>query len=334
MYALTLLYVAAYFRYCSLHSLIIRLICSLSVMDHSKFALTLDDGDLGETVAGGSFARRSVRVCGAQCVARRLDDLAARSELGEEDWRELLSRLDSACQLLSSLRHPNLVLFVGVHGEGTRDVAIVTERLFIDLERFISCYSSGAKLSLKLHILCDVSSALRYLHSAGVAHNFLQASSVMLTQDLHAKLADVEMSRIVDGTPTDPLKDYMPPESLSDPPVTGPEGDCFSFGHMSLYLINDIYPQPHPPSEGDDTSLSLQVERRRQWIDLVGSDHCLHALILDCLTDQPTARPRMETINLRLGQLCQEHPRNLTDAMSVLQPSGTARSLVSCVSIL
>ena len=29
-------------------------------MDHSKFALTLDDGDLGETVAGGSFARRSV----------------------------------------------------------------------------------------------------------------------------------------------------------------------------------------------------------------------------------------------------------------------------------
>ena len=153
MYALTLLYVAAYFRYCSLHSLAIRLICSLSVMDHSKFALTLDDGDLGETVAGGSFARRSVRVCGAQCVARRLDDLAARGELGEEDWQELLSRLDSACQLLSSLRHPNLVLFVGVHGEGTRDVAIVTERLFIDLERFISCYSSGAKLSLKLQFL-------------------------------------------------------------------------------------------------------------------------------------------------------------------------------------
>ena len=302
-------------------------------MDHSKFALTLDDGELSETVDSGSFSQRSyaVRTCGAQCVARRLEDLAARSKLGEEDWRELLSRLDSACQLLSSLRHPNLVLFLGVHGEGTRDVAIVTEKLFIDLERFISCYSSGANLSVKLHILCDVSSALRYLHSTGVAHSSLQASSVMLTQDLHAKLGDVEVSRVQDGT-ADPLKDYMPPESLSDPPVTGPETDCFSFGHMSLYLINDIYPQPHPPSSESDDS-SVQIEKRRQWIDLVGSEHCLHALILDCLTDQPSARPKMETINLRLGQLCQEHPRTLADALSILQPGGKARSSVSVVAV-
>ena len=340
--------------------------------------MSLDDGltaSEDQVVAVGSFA---ASVCGAVCVAKRLVDIAAvagREEpCGEEEWRGLLGRLDSVCELLSSVRHPNIVQFIGVHYSsdgGQRDVALVIERLFVDVVGFISTYSSplGAPLSLKLHILRDVSSGLRYLHSRELAHGSLQAGCVLLTQDLQAKLTDLEVTRLSEGQTVQQqlLQDYMPPESLSDAPVTGPETDCFSYGHFSLYLINDVYPQPCNPDQppSGDTAVPLpsvdnavpppsddnavpppsvdnavpppsvdnavpltQVERRRQWIDLVGTDHCLHALIQDCLSDQPTARPNMQTINQRLCELCQEHPKSLADVMSLLQPSEPKPSVI------
>ena len=382
----------------------------------SRFAVALDDGltaSEDQVIAVGSFA---VSVCGAVCVAKRLVDIAAvagREEpCGEEEWRGLLGRLDSVCELLSSVRHPNIVQFIGVHYSsdgGQRDVALVIERLFVDVVGFISTYSSplGAPLSLKLHILRDVSSGLRYLHSRELAHGSLQASCVLLTQHLQAKLTDLEVTRLSEGQTAQQqlLQDYLPPESLSDAPVTGPETDCFSYGHLSLYLINDVYPQPcnpdQPPSDdnvnavpppsddnavpppsddnavpppSDDNTVPppsvdnavpppsvdnavpppsvdnavpppsvdnavpppsvdnavplTQVERRRQWIDLVGTDHCLHALIQDCLSDQPTARPNMQTINQWLCELCQEHPKSLADVMSLLQPSEPKPSVI------
>ena len=299
-----------------------------------KFRVTLDEDSCAtkERVGSGAFAPlHVVSVSGAPCFAKTLEDVVSVTKTGEacgeEEWRGMLERLGNACQLLSCARHPNIAQFIGLHlssGDG-RDVAIVTEKLFISLEEFVATYT-GAPLSLKLHILKDVSSGIRYLHSAmGVAHGGLQANSVLMTQDLQAKVTDLEVSRVVECTAAQ-MHDYLPPEALSTPPTSGPETDSFSFGHLSLYLINNVYPQlsDQEPSSGDDDAPSasqLQTERRRQWLDQVGPDHCLHSLIISCLSDQPSVRPAMEAINHQLVQLCQQHPKSLAEVLNLLQPS-------------
>lgn len=295
-----------------------------------KYRVTLDE-DLRATKEGvliGAFAPlHVVSVSGAPCVAKRLEDVISVTKkgepCGEEEWRGVMERLGSVCHLLSCARHPNIAQFIGLHlssGDG-RDVAIVTEKLFISLEWFISTYA-GAPLSLKLHILKDVSSGVRYLHSAmGVAHGSLQAGAVLLTQDLQAKVTDLEVSRVMEHTAAQ-MRDYLPPEALSTPPTSGPETDSFSFGHLSLYLINEVYPQPSDEGADDAPAASqLQTESRRQWLDQIASDHCLHNLIISCLSDQPSARPAMEAINLQLAQLCQQHPKSLAEVLHLLQPS-------------
>ena len=35
---------------------------------------------------------------------------------------------------------------------------------------------------------------------------------------------------------------YMPPEALAQKPVYGPALDIFSFGHLSLFLVNQVFP--------------------------------------------------------------------------------------------
>ena len=155
------------------------------------------------------------------------------------------------CQLMSSLRHPNITQFLGLcFLPGTQLPLLVMERLETSLDDLLE-HIPNLPLSLKRSVLEDVASGLLYLHNrpSPVIHRDLTSKNVLLTSSLVAKITDMGNSRIVDlrgGQVARTLSKlpgtlvYMPPEARDDVHRYGPSLDIFSFGHLALYTLTQV----------------------------------------------------------------------------------------------
>ena len=155
------------------------------------------------------------------------------------------------CQLMSSLRHPNITLFLGLcFLPGTQLPLLVMERLETSLDDLLE-HIHNLHLSLKCSVMEDVASGLLYLHNrpSPVIHRDLTANNVLLTSSLVAKISDMGNSRIVDLrggqmartlTKAPGTSVYMPPEALDDTHRYGPSLDVFSYGHLALFTLTQV----------------------------------------------------------------------------------------------
>ena len=159
------------------------------------------------------------------------------------------------CQLMSSLRHPNITQFLGLcFLPGTQLPLLIMERLETNLDDLLE-HIPNLPLSLRRSILEDVASGLLYLHDrpSPVIHRDLTASNVLLTSSLVAKITDMGNSCIVDlmsGQMARTLSKlpgtllYMPPEACDDAHCYGPSLDIFSYGHLALYTLIQVRSMP------------------------------------------------------------------------------------------
>ena len=208
-------------------------------------------GDLKEedVIGQGTYATvYRIEHLGRLCTAKKIH----RTLLQQDSKKSpVVKRFRDECALLSRLRHPNIVHFLGVIEEA-KQLVLVAEWLPVDLRHAIDQYLEFP-LSVKLSLLQDVSYGLLYLHSMKpdpIVHRDLTASNVLVTRDLRAKIADLGMSRAIDMSPQKLASmtkcpgamAYMPPEALAQKPVYGPALDVFSFGHLSLLLVNQVFP--------------------------------------------------------------------------------------------
>ena len=105
-------------------------------------------------------------------------------------------------------------------------------------------------LEFKISILKDVASGVSHLHSQNIIHGDLSDGNVLLTPALQAKIADFGVSRVFQSmnvhnaassmTSAPGTLGFMPPEAHAPNPVYGTKLDCFSFGHLTLFLLNEI----------------------------------------------------------------------------------------------
>ena len=224
--------------------------------DLSQYLVHLDEplSKNNETGRGCYGVVYRSRLKGAKCVVKKLHDIltggGGQQSVSETEWRAVVAKFRQEIELLSKQRHPNIVQFLGVCGlDGDpRDISLVMEQLDDDLTAFIENNKGKISLCMKLSILKDVACGLNHLHSTGIVHRDLNDGNVLLTSSLHAKVADLGVSRIIDSRPQYLSRltlvpgaiDYMPPEALRPDPVYGPKLDCFSFGHLALYLAIEL----------------------------------------------------------------------------------------------
>ena len=154
---------------------------------------------------GGSYGSVSlVRLKGGvKCIEKRIHDILigyGRNEgVSEEQKRDISERFRKECVLLSRMHHPNIVQFMGVRYSKTNSLSLIMEFLPTSLDKCIDRYCLTAfsiPLSYKFSILQDVSYGLLYLHQHDIIHRDLSAANILLTTDLHAKIADLGVSRI------------------------------------------------------------------------------------------------------------------------------------------
>ena len=183
------------------------------------------------------------------CAGKKLYDTLI--EEGNEGAGNMMQKYLQECQLMSSLRHPHITLFLGIcFLPGIKLPLLVMERLDTNLDDILE-HMPNLPLSLKCSILEDTSSGLLYLHgrSPPIIHRDLTARNVLLTSSLEAKITDMGNSRIIDLKPGQLVRTlsqtpgtlvYMPPEALDDKHRYGSSLDIFSFGHLALFTIIQV----------------------------------------------------------------------------------------------
>ena len=282
----------------------------------------------GRKLGQGSYGYvEELEVNSLICAGKRMYETLI--DPGNEGADHMIQKYYEECHLLSDLRHPNIVQFLGIcfleaqPGSPLNLPVLVMEQLQESLDDLLEKIPD-IRLATKYSILQDVARGLLYLHSRSPAiiHRDLTARNVLLNSAMVAKIADMGNSRIVDIQPGQLARTmtrgvpgtivYMPPEAFEVPPKYGPMLDMFSFGHLTLFTAIEEFPGDLlPPNYPDPRSGLLtprnEVERRSRYMKTLresfGDSHQLVQLISKCLEFSPARRPSASEALQRLQHI-------------------------------
>ena len=255
----------------------------------------------------GSYATvLELKYMGLKCAGKKIHELL----LEQGDASYTVCRFEEECRLLSQVRHPNIVQFLGVYFQrGVQAPILVMEFLPTNLTSCIEQYGILQK-EISYSILHDMALGLRYLHSQTppIIHRDLSSNNVLLTPNMTAKISDLGVARILNLTPlqvshmtqTPGTPAYMPPEVMVANPKYDTSVDEFSYGIMMVHIFSGRWPEPqvgqiHTEPDGRMTPVS-EAERREVFLRAIGNDHPLMDLILKCIHNYPKSRAHASEI--------------------------------------
>ena len=284
----------------------------------------------GEKLGTGSYGSVDVvEIPGALCAAKTIHELLIQSVSQQRGGhgrgggyvpRSIIEGFVTECTLMSTLRHPHIVQFLGIcYPPGAQLPALVMELLMTSLYNMLES-TSDIPLSIKRSLLRDVARGLVFLHSLSLIHRDLTASNVLIDSSLTAKIADLGMARMLNiqagrreatMTKGPGNASYMPPEAkdgTGDVIKYGKPIDAFSFGNLILFTATQKCPDPKNPTYYDEKSGTMkartEIERRIDSFQLLwqtfGKEHPLILLATQCLQDNPRFRPTAPQILQRL----------------------------------
>ena len=205
----------------------------------------------GKKLGSGAYGSvEELEINGTICAGKRVHEILL--EEGNADVQNLVQKYVEECHLLSNMRHPHIVQFIGLCFLPDASLPLlIMERLLTSLDDLLE-NTPDIPLSLKRSILADVSKGLMYLHSHNppIIHRDLSAKNVLLNSSMVAKISDMGNSRIVTIEPHRLAKTlsripgtlvYMPPEAFERPSRYGPSLDSFSFGNLALYTMIQVW---------------------------------------------------------------------------------------------
>jgi len=238
-----------------------------------------------------------------QCIAKKFHI--------ESHEKELSRELKEGCVTLSGLKHPNIVDFIGIHiGANSHDVSLISERLSTDLASFAE-NNPNTNIAVHLRIFRDIAEGLVYLHSLSppLIHGNLSAFSIFLTKELTAKIGDIEVFSTVDSLESSLDIYNMPVAPGADLKTT--DLDVFSFGTIILHTVIGRLSFLFPTELINFKYMAkgvYELQRRKGGIyEEMGSEHCLHDVMTECLLDKPDRRPTAQQLKERLSQIQQQY---------------------------
>jgi hypothetical protein len=226
------------------------------------------------------------------------------------------ARMAREAEIGATLRHPNVVSIVdvGVTSSGA-------PYLVMDLVRGGSLEAERSHFgdaSWAVSLLAPVVRGLAALHDKGIVHRDLKPANVLLDRErgqVVPKIADFGISRMGETSTSDPeaatmeastplhsgprltgtgtmlgTPFYMPPEAAAGKGV-GTAADVFAFGVLAYEMLTGASPFPAPPLYLAMARLPLPVPA-----PVTGLRPALAKVLLDCLSEDPAARPSVRQL--------------------------------------
>jgi len=212
--------------------------------------------------------------------------------LSSSNRQQVLRDFIKECSINSSLRHPNIVMFLGVAVDRESNnsprflmMELMDRSLHDEIFPAGVVPRQGAPMSLDrvVSILLDVSRALAYLHSRDppVLHLDLKPRNVLIDRSGTAKIGDLGEAHAIQstrrtstmgvfgiGTPV-----YMAPEMAGKGVAKGAAADMFSLGVMACEMSSGRPPNPDAQIQFVQGSWQVVPERERRASDLAGMRH-------------------------------------------------------------
>ena len=284
------------------------------------------DRELGH----GSYATvLELEYMGLKCAGKKIHELLLR----QGDTSYTIRRFEEECRLLSQVRYPNIVQFLGVYfQQGVRAPILVMEFLPTNLTSCIEQYGILPK-EISYSILHDVALGLCYLHSQtpAIIHRDLSSNNVLLTPNMTAKISDLGVARILNLTPlqvsrmtqTPGTPAYMPPEVMIANPKYDTSVDEFSYGIMMIHMFSGRWPEPQVgPIRAEPGGRMIPVseaERREVFLRAIGNDHPMMDLICKCIDNYAQSRAHASEIVEQLAETVLQFPASFANRLEMLR---------------
>ena len=283
-----------------------------------------------EELGRGSYAAvYAVEYKGLTCAAKKFHPT-----LNKQHYS--VRRFQEECAILSRLRHPNIVQFLGVYQQPDSTIpALVMECLPMTLTQCLDQYGVLPN-EIGYSILKDVALALSYLHQHDppIIHRDLSANNVLITHGMTAKISDLGVAKMLDLNPKvmqvmtkGPGNIcYMPPEAFEEEAHYDCKLDAFSYGVLMVHLFSGQWPHPTTsvkidPQDPSRVIPQTEADRRQKTLDAIGRDHPLMNLILSCIHNNPDLRPEAVEILRTVSQVATKFSltKNLLQQVALLR---------------
>jgi len=228
--------------------------------------------------------------------------------------KEFIHRFFLEIKLMSSLHHPNVVMFLGACITPVRKMCLVLEFCVHGSLHDFLARSRKHPPALTLHRIIrfaiDIARGVHFIHQKfSIIQRDLKARNVLVDTHLNAKVADFGLSRLKDedagmtacGTPAWTAPEIVKLEQYDE------KVDVYSFGIVLWELI--AREEPYDGQGGVQVAYLAVEEGLRPEIP----KHCpdlYRKLIEECWEENPDNRPQFGEILERLFAMC----KVLTDA--------------------
>ncbi|KAL3509147.1 hypothetical protein ACH5RR_028548 [Cinchona calisaya] len=200
------------------------------------------------------------------------------------DIQGALKRFDAECQLLSNIRHRNLVKVISSCSNLDFKALVLDYMPNGNLEKWLYSYNYCLDVIQRLEIMADVARALEYLHRDNlfpVVHCDLKPSNILLDNDMVAHVCDFGISKLLfedqstAQTKTLATIGYMAPE-YGSAGIISPKVDVYSYG----ILLMETFTRKKPT---DDMFQGEQTMKK--WVLDSYPDAVMHIVDANLLTE-------------------------------------------------
>ncbi|CAF2064463.1 unnamed protein product [Brassica oleracea] len=226
-----------------------------------------------------------------------------------------LKQFQQEVEVLSSMRHPNMVILLGACPEYGCLVYEYMENGTLEDRLFCKDDTPPLSWRARFRIAAEVATGLLFLHHAKpepLVHRDLKPANILLDRHFTSKISDVGLARLVPSSVADSYSNYHMTSAAGtfcyiDPEyqqtgLLGVKSDLYSFGVVLLQMITAM------PAMGLGHKVEMAVEKNK-----------LRELLDPTVTEWPEEET-LELAKLAL-QCCELRKRDRPDLASVVLPA-------------
>lgn len=250
-------------------------------------------------------------------AAKRLHDGVMLSENRKSLKRQISHYLDEEVEFYVSLRHPNVVQFIGTYFDpNSQKTLFVMEQMQLSLNELLEATLHNPTkllpLENKLIIMHDVAKGLTYLHKSSpiIKHQDLTSSNILIGRSLEAKISDVYMAKIIrtriDLKPLTQVPQkvvFMAPEMFLNPESVDERCDVFSYGVNCLMILCHSTLKPTEVDTMRDSGLLKATLCSSSAELLAACNNDLLPMVFKCLQSDPLDRPSAADLCRQLANI-------------------------------